>query len=376
MKKSILAAALLGLSASLFAYNPPAGGQNINNLSSPYQLTSASSAAGGGLFSAQPGSIAFNPALTAFEDRPQIDLGATALIGSGAAFETGGVIPLNMFVITGLVQGVFSNIREMDLGNTITIRAGLAKEVTENISVGANVYSGFLMSDSVDWSLGTEIGALYRRDSLGFMKDFRIGASVLGLGKPMSGTKYGLDQNDRHKYWEDWGYAKHLYWPLNSIYYWEQLVDHFDGDSNTDDFPGFLTLRTGAAFTVFQTDFLKGGVSADFTLVHAYLPVFDFGYQMSVKDNLFIRAAYTLDMNELSKESAKHSAPSIGVGYKMTIKTGKSGAMKKKGWDESEFTSSLAFQNLYEKIHVVSAGANLKFGKPDEEAPSIQVWGN
>ncbi len=376
MKKLVLFAALISLAATSFAYNPPAGGQLLNNLTSPFQLSSASSVAGGGIFSAQPGSICFNPALTAFEDRPQIDLGVTALVGSGAAFETGIVIPMNMFVITGLVQGVSSNVKEMDLGNSISVRGGLSKEVTENISVGANVYGGYLFSDGGDWSCGAEIGALWRMEKLGFMKDFRIGASLLGLGKQIGGTKHGLEQNDREKYWDDLGFVKYFVWPFNALYDMENLIDHFDGDNNSDEFPGFLTIRTGGAFTVFETDFMKGGVSADFTLVHAYLPIFDFGYQMTIKDSFYLRASYTLDINELSKESITHTSPALGFGYKLTLDTGKSGFMKDKGWDKSDLTVSTAYQNLYEDIHAISAGANFKFGQPDEEAPSIQIWGN
>lgn len=376
MKKIILTAVMLGLTTLMFAYNPPAGGQIYNNLTSPFQMTSASSAAGGGIFSAQPTSICFNPALTAFEDRPEIDFGVTALVGSGAAFETGVIIPTNMFTITGLVQGVFSNVAEMDLGDSFMARAGLAKEITENLTFGANMYGGVLLSDGGDWSLGGEIGALFRTEKLAFMKDFRIGASLLNLGKQFSGTKHGIENNERDYYWDSWGWYKYYNPYLRYCYDWERVCDYLDGDNNSDEFPGFMTVRAGVAFVVFETDSVKGGVSSDFTLVHSYLPVFDFGYQMTIKDNLILRASYTFDINELSKENISNVTPAICVGYKLDIDTSKSGFMKKKGWEKSELTTSLAYQNLYEDIHAVSAGANFKFGKDDDEAPSIAVWGD
>ena len=59
MKKSVFALATGFLTAAIFAYNPPAGGQSIFNISSPTQLTSASSAAGGGIFYPGPDSGAF-----------------------------------------------------------------------------------------------------------------------------------------------------------------------------------------------------------------------------------------------------------------------------------------------------------------------------
>ena len=68
-------AALLISAVSLYAYNPPAGGENLFGISSPAQLTSASSAAGGAFFDITPSSIAFNPALPAFEQRVMLDAG-------------------------------------------------------------------------------------------------------------------------------------------------------------------------------------------------------------------------------------------------------------------------------------------------------------
>ena len=70
MKK--LFAALFALSvlcANVFAYDPPAGGQNVLRLTSPELITSANSSAGGGIFGVTPDSIINNPALTAWEQR-------------------------------------------------------------------------------------------------------------------------------------------------------------------------------------------------------------------------------------------------------------------------------------------------------------------
>ena len=40
--------------AGLFAYNPPAGGQNVLRLTEPQLITGAHSAAGGGIFGVTP----------------------------------------------------------------------------------------------------------------------------------------------------------------------------------------------------------------------------------------------------------------------------------------------------------------------------------
>ena len=47
MLKKIIASAVLCAGAALYAYNPPAGGQNLLRISSPELLSEGASAAGG-----------------------------------------------------------------------------------------------------------------------------------------------------------------------------------------------------------------------------------------------------------------------------------------------------------------------------------------
>src|SRR5574344_1689491 len=77
IKKIAAVIAAACTTAVLSAYNPPVSGQSLDRLSSPTQLTSGSSAAGGGLFSAGPDAIVFNPALMAYEQRITLDAGYT-----------------------------------------------------------------------------------------------------------------------------------------------------------------------------------------------------------------------------------------------------------------------------------------------------------
>ena len=83
MKKFFSAAALFMLVVTAAsAYNPPVYGDDIFELSSPRQLANASSVVGGGLFYASPESIIVNPALTAKEQRVDLNLAYTGLISS------------------------------------------------------------------------------------------------------------------------------------------------------------------------------------------------------------------------------------------------------------------------------------------------------
>ena len=81
---------------------------------------------------------------------------------SGAAFQTGILIPMKMFNFSGLMNGVFLGTEQMDVEKSLNMKAGVSKEITEKLSVGINLDTGFLWGAGSDWSLGAGIGALYR----------------------------------------------------------------------------------------------------------------------------------------------------------------------------------------------------------------------
>lgn len=348
MKRFGLAMAAFGFAVSVFAYNPPAGGQNLYGISGPRQLTSASSAAGGGLFFADPGSIVYNPALTAYEDRIQLDFDFSYLgdfdDDSGASFQTGLMVPMKMFVATGLVNGTFISSEDMDLGKSFTVKAGLAKEITSALSVGANLYTGFLLSDGGDWALGADLGVLYRRETFGFAKDFRIGASLLNLGKPFGGTTYGVD----------W-YNKDNEEPTESEF-----------------FPALATLRAGAAAVLFEKGDLAGGASFDISAPAFMDLAFDLGMQVSIKDTFFVSVAETIDILEISQK-CYNLIPSIGIGVKFNL-AANNAYLASHSWENSEMMASLAWKRMYGGINAISGGANLKLGKQDTDPPVIRLW--
>ena len=374
MKKIWLFIVLLSLSGIVFAYNPPVGGQFFYNLADPLQLSSASSAAGGGIFTVNSNSIISNPALPAYENRAEIDLSGSALINAGSAFQMGTIIPTRMFVISGFMNGTFCDVKEMDLGNSFNIKAGLSKQVTERISVGANIYTGILKCDDVDWSLGMDIGALYRMSQLGFMKDFRIGASVNGFVKNYSGTDYGVKYEEEPDWYK---YAVHDYSVAtgNSWIFRKYIYDrYFAPKETTDTFPGFHSLRTGAAANFFKTSTITGGLSADVTVAGFFQDmIFDYGFQLSIKDNLLIRVGQTFDILELNNEKSS-VFPVIGVSYKMKLNMGKSNFIKNHGWETSELRVAAAQKYFYDNISAYSAGANLILGLNESDGPSIQVF--
>src|SRR5574344_60608 len=206
MNKRILAlAAVCAAMSALFAYNPPIGGESVYRLTEPNLLSAAASASGGPLFTIVPGSITFNPAITALNQRSMIDVSYTALIDTnngntsdakyGQGFQLGAVIPSKWCVSTVTVQGAFVPLPEMDLGNSIDFHGGVSKDVTDQLLVGMNLYFGTYFGNGSDFTAGADLGMLYNFKKLGFLKDPRLGVSLMNLGKPVSGgyTVTGLD---------------------------------------------------------------------------------------------------------------------------------------------------------------------------------------
>jgi hypothetical protein len=346
VKRIIAVLTALSASAVLFAYNPPVSGESLDRLTSPEQLTSASSSAGGGLFSAGPGSIVFNPALIAYEQRITLDLGYTALFSSdnpdnayGSAFGTGILIPSKWFVGSGIIKGSFLPFDEMNAGNTLGTNAGIAKEVSEHLSVGIGMNAGLFWGAGSDWSLGADIGVLYRLPKLGFMKDFRVGVSMLNLGK------------------------NYIYTSLPGI----------KKDEDTGEFPQTATFRSGVAAVLFSNDYFKCGGSFDFSAPGFQNLIIDTGLQLSFNDMLYLRAAEEINIRESIAGHADYM-PSISLGYRFTFNAKNNSYLEKNGWAQSEMTTSAAWQQLYQTVNACSVGVRMNLGMQDTDPPRIELW--
>lgn len=352
MKKILTTVIFTGLfAASLAAYNPPVNGENFLELSSPKTLTEAASVTGGALFVASPDSLTVNPALTAGEQRTELNLGYTALVSSneannskfGSAFQLGFLYPTKWYVYSAYVNGTFVPFQEMMLGNSINAKVGLSKEVTEKLDVGLNLNTGVNMSLGVDWALSGNVGFVYEWGNLSFLKDFRFGASVLNLGKNY--TKVNLD----------------------GIY---------TSDENPDLcgwFPMLGTIKAGAAATLFSNDNIKTGASFDLTVPGFQNAIVDAGVQLKVKDMLTLSVAEKINLREAISGHANY-IPSVSLAFTFTLDVKNSDYFDRHSWTESEMSASAAYKKMYGTINAVSAGVDLKLGMEDNAAPVIELW--
>ena len=348
MKKILLTLVAAGLCLSAaYSYNPPAGGEDLNLIASPTNLSGANSVSGGALFDAGSTSIIVNPALTADEQRVNLNAGYTFLYSTektnehqiGSSFQAGILIPFKLYVFSGLVNGTFAPYNEMHLGDSINIKAGLSKEITERLSVGLGAGGGFAWGYGHDWSIYADMGMLYKLGNLGPFSNFRIGASVLNLGKM----------------------------------YNDVLRTGIDASAKNTPFPTIATVKAGAAGTILDTEIAKIGLGLDLTIPCFQNFIADINAQVQFKDAFIISIGEKINLVEIINK--KYSfIPSVAFLFKFAFDVKNNEYLASHSWSQSEMTVSAGYKNLYNSVHAISAGVDIDLGMADKEAPNIVIW--
>ena len=348
MKKiaSTVILASLFLSA-VHAYNPPTGAEQMDLLSSPTSLSGAKSVTGGALFDAGADSIVVNPALTAKEQRVNLNAGYTFLYSSekynesqiGTAVQAAIMIPFKLYIFSGYANYLSVPYAEMNLQTSFNAKAGLSKEINDKLDVGLSISGGYAWKYGSDWSVCGNLGFLYRVGDLGFMSDFRIGFSALNLGKTYSDViRSGLNIEEK-----------------SSAY------------------PTLATIKFGAAGTVLDTQIAKVGLGLDFTIPCFQNLIVDLNAQVAFKQ------AFVVSINEkfnLQETRYGHNGfiPSISFLFKFSFDVKNNKYLENNGWSQSEMTVAAGYKNLYSTVHAMSAGVDIDLGMQDNEAPQIILW--
>lgn len=323
------------------AYNPPVSGDNYCELASPKGLTGASSVVGGAIFSAGPDSVSINPAIAAGEQRVMISLADSFMWSTntlnkqstGNALQAGLLIPSKLYIFSGLVNLTTVPFNEMPLGNSLNIKAGLSKEISEKLDVGLSLSGGAHWFNGNDWSLCGNLGFVYNYGDLAFMKNFRYGASLLNLGKN---------------------------YKLPEVYGAKQVP--------SATFPTIATLKLGCAASLFKNDTAHIAYSFDLTIPAFQNLIIDAGLQFALKDMLVLSVAEKINLVE-SINGAKNYIPSVGLAFKFSFDVNNVEYLQKKDWSQSEMNVSAAYKKLYESVNIASAGVDVILGMQDTSAP-------
>lgn len=314
---------------------PVVGGNYCFRLTHPDLLTGAASSAGGAFFSAIPASIAVNPSLTASEQRVVLNLGYTVLfeplddLSMGGAGQIALLVPSRWGVFTGVVEGVFCDVGKLNLKNSIGLRAGFSKDINEKLYAGVALNGGARWADGTQWSLGFNLGFMYKWGDLAFLRDVRIGGAVTNLGKPYE-----------------------------------------------NGFPAIGSPRVGVAGTMFTVadDRVACGFSLDVCAPQFMNVVLDAGLQIELADVVVVKTAWQFDMRD-TLDKNYNLIPSVGITVRFGINTKGNQFMAEKGWQQSEVITSAAWQKLYGTTHAASAAAAINLGLKDTAAPEIILWG-
>lgn len=349
----VLAAGLLVSAVS--AYNPPAGWESMYELSSPTALSGEVTAAGGALYKVGPESLNVNPALTATEQRVVLNLAGTALVSSnevnpskiGFAAQTGIMIPTKLYIYSAYINGTFIPFEEMHLGNSLSVKAGLSKSITDWLDVGLGMNTGFALGSDFDWALGADLGFVAKPGNVVFMKDFRYGVSVLDFGK-------NINKDTEENNWPCW----------------------------------LPVIKGSAAATMYKNDTLKIGAGVDVTVPRFHNMILDASAAICLKEMFTVSISEKINLVETINKSYNF-IPSIGMNFKFTfdIKNKKpvegsdeeykenkfASYMEKNDWSESEMTVSAAYKNLYKTINAVSVGADINLGLKDSVPPIVKI---
>lgn len=345
MKKILSFIAGVALAAPIFAYNPPVQGENFTGFINPQQLTVGNSAAGGPLFNISPSSVTVNPALGAYQNRVSLDLGYTAILTGdssnpyGHSFGTGILVPTKYFNMSAEFFAAGIDSYKMQFADSVNLKTTFSKEVAENFAIGIGIGGGYLWGAGYDWSLTADVGAVYKWGELGPMRNFRLAASALNIGK---------------------------------VYNKADVYGIFGDHSNSRDwasFPGFLTLRAGAAAEFVNTKEFVLGLSLDVTTPFFQNLIFDAGVQMKIIDMIYISSNWQFDMAACTQGKMSW-IPTVGLTFKFSFD---SSFTNKEDWQKSDMQVGAAWKNVYNNVNAISAGTIINLGQPDKKAPVINI---
>jgi outer membrane protein OmpA-like peptidoglycan-associated protein/flagellar hook assembly protein FlgD len=288
-----------------------------------------------------------NPAASALLQRTTLDLSYAALLGLGDeagwgnALNLGIAIPKPYGVWTGYLGVLSSPFDSFPVGQVMTARVGMAKDLYPNLLVGVAVDGQVGSNDGFGWGFAADIGVIGLAGDVGPFKGLSWGVSMRNMGKAFSS----------------------------------------DGALSPS---GAVASAYESPFTPqigFAAD-LIGSASSDVRLsanADVWLPtfqnlVFSTGLKLGWRDRAFLRLGWDLDAREAIDGVDQGLLPSVGIGASFVLDrkaddSGKSAA----GVDRSEISPSFAVAQLGSGVWAFSGGVNMPFGIIDKTPPEIRV---
>jgi hypothetical protein len=231
-----------------------------------------------------PAATLLNPAVAGGKQRLTLDLSYIGLMDFAPLFDWGGHV-VNLGITIPTRVGVFSTVgrfatagfTSLDWGTLGGLNLSFAKDLFENFYIGIGL--GFEFGS--DWGLWGDLGFLNLPGDLGFMKDFRWGVALRGLGRGYHPASSTAD----------------LAWP-----------------------PTF-TPAIAASFSLIDKDPFLLTVSGDLSFPTFQDVRFQLGMEFAAADVVFLDVYGNLDLRQLLPAVDPARTLPLGFGLSLKIKT-------------------------------------------------------
>ncbi len=341
--KKVRSAALILVLACSFAaygYDPPKGAFSLPSIYSPWGLASSATVTG----SASPWATLLNPSVTGGSQLIQLEGAYTGItdFGKGQGWGSAAAISFSLplsYGVWGANARFFSapgSMSSMPLGSFGSLRASFAKDLLSTLYVGSALDITMGGNNGFGWGVGLDLGATWFAGNLGFLKDARVGLSILDIGK---------------------GYST------------AGLTGIFGGAASS--YPSAFTLGLGLRGYLLQS--YNWNIDAG---VDIWSPSFqDFGVNLSVgfgfREFVSLRMGWAVGFRDAIEGTGRSYVPSLGLSG--TIPLEKGIRLAKTQYRDASITAGTAIAPLYDSLYAISAGFNLSFGIKDKTPPAIEA---
>lgn len=338
---ALVAGILLLVNPSLSAeYRPATGGEDRDQFISPLLLGRGFSVTG----TESPTASIMNPASGARTQRTTLDLAYVGLNDFGGeglgghVVSAGAAFPSRYGVFSGSAQFLRSELDAMRLGTGGAAHVSAAKEVFDDLLVGAglNIYGGSADRSSV--AGGLDLGFIQYGGPYAPLPNFRFGAALKNLG------------------------------------------NFYDPVAGRTGFPSSFTPAFGIGFTPLQTDNVELDLSGDLSFPFFQNARLNLGSTLSIGDVVDVFAGWQIDLRqtiEFPEEERRSFLPSFGVGINLGLPASDNGVAEQGSSANEERRGELRTRSsaapLYQDVWAFSAGVNIPLGVIDRNPPEIST---
>ena len=323
-------------------FNPPPGAEDPPLFLSPHNLGRGASVTS----LDSPRADAVNPAAAGGAERAVLDLSYTGITGfgrdgqgwDGHGVSLGGTLPTRYGSFTGGLSFLTAALPDYNLGTTVGTKFSYARDVWDDLSVGAGVNLDFGgTNDRLALGATLDLGMLYAPPRLLGIDNARLGAAFRGIG-------YGFRP--------------------------------FEDRSSQ---PSTFTPVVGLAIPLVDTDDVTLELSSDISAPTFQDGRLDIGTTLSLFDRVDINAGWGASARELIEQDRPRGSllPSFGIsvnfGADLRGRTAEDSLIARQGWDRSEVRTRLAARPLYGSAWAIGSGVNIPLGVTDETPPDVRI---